>query len=190
MTRRKGDEWKHRPNHPAFAKLSAGARQYAVTSFRRGEPTTRIVEAIKSQFTETIAGSSLSRYREYWDTTLRVRDEARQSAQELIADYKLHPSVELEELLVQHLTTVQFQALLEASKTAEPLDLLRVTAKAEKNAIERAKLKAAAGPVVDPAQLFLEWLQKLVGYLREHDQDALATLQPHMKAFAATVKAA
>ena len=43
---------------------------------------------------------------------------------------------------------------------------------------------------VDRAAMFLDWMGKLLDYLKESDQEALRYLQPHIKNFADSIKAA
>jgi hypothetical protein len=187
--RRKGDAWKHRPHHKAFYALSAAARQRALDGFRANEATTAIAAAIEKTRGETIPVGSLNRYREWWERTERPVIESWERAQALLRAFKDHPTPELESLLADFIQVVQLNALEEASKTAAPMDLAWLTVKAEKNKLERQKLEAARGAgAVDPAQLFLDWLGRLVEFLKAKDQDALAVLQPHLKAFAHTVK--
>lgn len=113
MSRRKGQPWKHRPHHRAFARLSAGARRAAVDGFRANRATTAIAEAVTKEFSETIPVASLNRYREWWATAERPALEAADKTQELLAAFKDHPTPDLEQVIRQLLMAQRLTAMSE-----------------------------------------------------------------------------
>jgi Protein of unknown function (DUF3486) len=122
MSRRKGAPWKHRPTHRAFYRLSSAARQRAVDGFRRNEATTAIVTAIAKDHGEKIPGSSLNRYREWWDTTERPVVESAKTVEELLAAFKDHPTPEMESVVRQLLMAQRLTAMAE-DKKPDPVKL-------------------------------------------------------------------
>ncbi len=122
MSRRRGDAWKHRPFHRAFARLSAAARAEVIAGFRTNAPTTRIVELVEKTHGEQIPISSLNRYREWWNTTERPVLEAAMKAEELLKAFREHPTAELESLISQLLQAQRLAAMAE-DKAPDPIEL-------------------------------------------------------------------
>lgn len=157
MSRRKGDAWKHRPHHRAFARLSSAARQLAIEGFRANVPTTAIAEAIGKQHGQTIPVSSLNRYREWWDTAERPVVEASAKVEELLQAFREHPSAELESVIRQLLMAQRLTAMAE-DKHPYPIELGHLDVKERRLRLqERAialrerelerRVKAAAGTI-------------------------------------------
>lgn len=74
---RVGRPWKARPHHRAFHRLSDQARLRVHAGFQAGESTVALAATLASTFKETIAVSSLNRYRDYWEATNGVRARPR-----------------------------------------------------------------------------------------------------------------
>jgi hypothetical protein len=137
--RRKGDAWQHRPFHRAFSGLPAPARQRAIAGFRAGEATTGIVAALAAEHGATIAVSSLNRYREWWSTTERPVVEAAQKAEELLQQFRDHPTDELESVIRQLLKAQRLTAMTEDRKL-DPMRLGILDVEERKLRLEEKKL--------------------------------------------------
>jgi hypothetical protein len=122
MSRKKGDAWKHRPHHRAFARLSAGARDRVLAGFRAGEPTTSIVVAVSKEHLEKVPVSSLNRYREWWAATERPIVEAAEKTEELLRAFKEHPNADLEQVIRQLLMAQRLTAMTD-DKRPDPMKL-------------------------------------------------------------------
>jgi len=77
-------------------------------------------------------------------------------------------------------TTLKKVKEIEADPNDQKIYALRTLLQATFN-------KSRAKPV-DKARLYLDWLEKLLGYLKAEDAEALRYLQPHLAGFAETIK--
>jgi parvulin-like peptidyl-prolyl isomerase len=201
-----------RARHFKAMELSEDGLSVVHSGFLSHATLAAIIARVKQETGETVASSSLQRYRDWWQSEARPAQEAAEMAREVAAALKDHPAEDVRRLIekkIEQLYLLQLRHLegkdpLEVAGLA--LEQQKVTMRRDKLALdterkrlheerltldkERLDLQREKKAAIDRPALFMEFFRAMTETLVHVDPQAAEVLNRHFDRLMARVKAA
>jgi hypothetical protein len=201
-----------RARHFRTMDLTEDAKAVVHAGFLRQATLAAIVARVKEVTGETVALSSLQRYRDWWTSEARPAQQAADMAREVAAALKDHPAEDVRRLIEQKIEQLYLLQLrhLEGKDPLEVADLAlqqqKVSMRREKLGLdsqrellhkerlaldkERLELQREKKAAIDRPALFLEFFKGMVDQLVHVDPQAAEVLNKHFDRLMARIKVA